>query len=256
MVPLSIGTDTGGSIRGPANFCGIVGLKQTYGRVSRHGVTTLAWSLDHAGPMTRTVADAAADAAGHRRRRPARSVDARADPVPDYTRAADRRYAVACASACRRVTSPTTRAPEDRPPRTAPRSPRLKDLGATLVDVDVPHAPVCDGRPAGWWRWPKRPQFHEKRLRDTPRAVRPGRPRAARRGALLPATDYIKAQRVRTLLMAEMAAVFTARAMSWPCRRDRPAAAARAAGAGRHRREAGQSKAERVSAAATPFSAI
>jgi Asp-tRNA(Asn)/Glu-tRNA(Gln) amidotransferase A subunit family amidase len=59
MVPLSIGTDTGGSIRGPAAANGIVGLKQTYGRVSRYGVTTLSWTLDHAGPMTRTVADAA-----------------------------------------------------------------------------------------------------------------------------------------------------------------------------------------------------
>ncbi len=59
MVPLSVGTDTGGSIRGPAAFCGIVGLKQTYGRVSRYGVTTLSWSLDHAGPMTRSVTDAA-----------------------------------------------------------------------------------------------------------------------------------------------------------------------------------------------------
>src|SRR4029453_12179764 len=59
MVPLSVGTDTGGSIRAPAAFCGIVGLKQTYGRVSRHGVTTLSWTLDHAGPMTNTVEDAA-----------------------------------------------------------------------------------------------------------------------------------------------------------------------------------------------------
>jgi aspartyl-tRNA(Asn)/glutamyl-tRNA(Gln) amidotransferase subunit A len=59
MTPLAVGTDTGGSIRVPAAFCGIVGLKQTYGRVSRYGVTTLSWTLDHAGPMTKTVADAA-----------------------------------------------------------------------------------------------------------------------------------------------------------------------------------------------------
>jgi aspartyl-tRNA(Asn)/glutamyl-tRNA(Gln) amidotransferase subunit A len=55
----SLGTDTGGSIRIPAAFCGIVGLKATHGRVSLHGVTPLAWSLDHIGPMTRTVQDAA-----------------------------------------------------------------------------------------------------------------------------------------------------------------------------------------------------
>jgi aspartyl-tRNA(Asn)/glutamyl-tRNA(Gln) amidotransferase subunit A len=55
----AIGSDTGGSIRIPAALCGIVGLKPTYGRVSRAGVVPLAWSLDHLGPMTRTVADAA-----------------------------------------------------------------------------------------------------------------------------------------------------------------------------------------------------
>ena len=59
MVPLAIGTDTGGSIRNPAKSCGIVGLKPTYGRVSRFGVTTLSWTLDHVGPMARTVADVA-----------------------------------------------------------------------------------------------------------------------------------------------------------------------------------------------------
>jgi aspartyl-tRNA(Asn)/glutamyl-tRNA(Gln) amidotransferase subunit A len=55
----SIGTDTGGSIRIPAAVCGVVGLKPSYGRVSRHGVFPLSWSHDHPGPLTRSVEDAA-----------------------------------------------------------------------------------------------------------------------------------------------------------------------------------------------------
>ena len=55
----TLGSDTGGSIRQPAAYCGIVGLKPTYGLVSTRGVIPLSWSLDHVGPMTRTVADAA-----------------------------------------------------------------------------------------------------------------------------------------------------------------------------------------------------
>jgi aspartyl-tRNA(Asn)/glutamyl-tRNA(Gln) amidotransferase subunit A len=55
----SVGTDTGGSIRIPAAYCGVVGLKPTYGRVSLHGICPLSVSLDHAGPLARTVADAA-----------------------------------------------------------------------------------------------------------------------------------------------------------------------------------------------------
>lgn len=59
QLPLAIGTDTGGSIRIPSAFCGLSGLKPTYGRVPRTGVMGLSWSLDHAGPMTRSVADCA-----------------------------------------------------------------------------------------------------------------------------------------------------------------------------------------------------
>ena len=62
----AMGTDTGGSIRYPAFCCGIVGMKATYGRVSRAGVFPLSWSLDHTGPMTRTVKDLCADVASVR----------------------------------------------------------------------------------------------------------------------------------------------------------------------------------------------
>jgi aspartyl-tRNA(Asn)/glutamyl-tRNA(Gln) amidotransferase subunit A len=57
LIPAAIGTDTGGSVRNPATCCGIVGMKPTYGRISRHGVFPLSFSLDHVGPMTRDVED-------------------------------------------------------------------------------------------------------------------------------------------------------------------------------------------------------
>src|SRR5215475_11071527 len=57
MVYGALGSDTGGSIRLPASACGVVGMKATYGRVSRAGAVARSWSLDHVGPLTRTVRD-------------------------------------------------------------------------------------------------------------------------------------------------------------------------------------------------------
>jgi aspartyl-tRNA(Asn)/glutamyl-tRNA(Gln) amidotransferase subunit A len=205
MVPLSIGTDTGGSIRGPANFCGIVGLKQTYGRVSRHGVTTLAWSLDHAGPMTRTVADAALmlqAIAGHDPLDPSTT----AHPVPDYTQALTGDIRGVRIGVPARFLADGLAAEVDTAYRAALET--LQGLGARLVDVDVPHAEYATN--AGWIiAMAEAAAFHEQRLETTPELFDPIVRERLDAARFYSATDYIKAQRVRTLLMQEMAVVFT-----------------------------------------------
>ena len=97
----AIGTDTAGSVREPAALCGVVGLKPTYGRVSARGVIPLSVSLDHVGPIARTVADVAvifAAIAGHDAE-DKNSVDA---PVEDYVAALAEKLPVRCESASRR----------------------------------------------------------------------------------------------------------------------------------------------------------
>ena len=91
LVPAATGTDTGGSIRQPASFCGLTGIKPTYGRASRHGMIAFASSLDQAGPMARTAEDCAlllSSMCGPDPDRDATSLDV---PAEDFTRALDGR---------------------------------------------------------------------------------------------------------------------------------------------------------------------
>ncbi|MGB1698822.1 MAG: Asp-tRNA(Asn)/Glu-tRNA(Gln) amidotransferase subunit GatA [Nannocystaceae bacterium] len=133
----TLGTDTGGSIRQPASLCNVVGLKPTYGRVSRHGMIAFASSLDQAGPVTRTVRDAALVLGVIAGKDPldATTIDA---PVEDYLAACDRGMSGLRVGVHREAMELDGL---DEDVRTAfDRSvEQLQEMGATLVDVKLPH---------------------------------------------------------------------------------------------------------------------
>ena len=204
MIPLSVGTDTGGSIRAPAAANGIAGFKQTYGRVSRYGVTTLSWYLDHAGPMTKTVADNAhmmQVMAGPDPLDPT----ARPEAVPDYSRALTGEVKGLRIGVPRHYFFDGAQPQVNTAVRAAIQ--KLGDMGAHIVDVDVPHADLADG--AGWiLAMADGACFHEQRIREKPELFDPLVRERIEAAKFYPATDYIKANRVRTILMREMEAVF------------------------------------------------
>ena len=200
----SLGSDTGGSIRIPAAACGVVGLKPTYGRVSRHGAVPFAWSLDHVGPIARTAEDAALMLnvlAG----RDAKDRTSSRRPVPDYARA------LRAPVRGLRLGIPRNFFFEHVDPEilSAVRAAiqALERLGARSVPVSLPHLEHCAAA-AAQITLVEAASYHERNLRV--RAQDYGddvRLRLYAAGNFL-ATDYVKSQRARTLLRQAMAEAF------------------------------------------------
>lgn len=134
--PIALGSDTGGSIRQPASFCGTVGVMPTYGRVSRYGLVAFASSLDHVGPFSRTVKDSAALLGAVAGGDPFDSTAAAA-PVPDYAAELDAPVAGL------KIGIPAEYFAEGLEAEVGARVlggiERLKGLGCEAVDISLPH---------------------------------------------------------------------------------------------------------------------
>jgi aspartyl-tRNA(Asn)/glutamyl-tRNA(Gln) amidotransferase subunit A len=201
---VGMGSDTGGSIRIPASMCGTVGLKPTYGRVSRRGVTSLSWSLDHVGPLTRTVRDAALVMnviAGYDRADPA-CVDV---PVPDFT------AALTGGVAGLTVGVPTNYF-TDRVDPTVARAVStatgvLESLGARAREVTLPLPDHVMAIYRGLMA-PEASAYHQGMLREKADLYTAGVRTYLEAGEFVLATDYIKALRARTLFQQQWRDMF------------------------------------------------
>src|SRR6202142_71364 len=140
MAVATLGSDTGGSIRQPASFCGVVGLKPTYGRVSRYGLIAFASSLDHIGPFAKTVKDVALMLRTIAGRDPMDSTSADV-PVPDYVAELDKpvdgmKLGVAKEYFAEGLDEEVRQAVEAA-------IDKLKRLGCEIVPVSLPHTPYA-----------------------------------------------------------------------------------------------------------------
>jgi aspartyl-tRNA(Asn)/glutamyl-tRNA(Gln) amidotransferase subunit A len=138
--PLALGTDTGGSIRQPASLCGVVGMKPSYGRVSRYGLVAFASSLDQVGPFGHSVADAALlleAIAGHDAR-DSTSVD---QPVPPYTKTLDEPVKPMTIGVAREYFGAGLDAEVEQAIRAALKV--YEGLGAKVEEISLPHSPYA-----------------------------------------------------------------------------------------------------------------
>jgi aspartyl-tRNA(Asn)/glutamyl-tRNA(Gln) amidotransferase subunit A len=202
FLPIALGTDTGGSIRNPAGHCGVAGIKPTYGAVSRHGVFPLCFSLDHVGPLARSVEDLAL----------AMNVLAGHDPLdPGSARRAPADHAAQLQRGLRGLRFGIVRNFHEDDPRASDEvvaaieaaARQLREAGAQVVDVQLP--------PLARFAGAQRVIFHSESwavhapwLRSRPQAYSSIARRKLIVGAMLGAGDYVQAQRWRKQLIEDV----------------------------------------------------
>ena len=190
----AMGSDTGGSVRLPASICGIVGLKPTYGRISRFGVVPLSWTLDHCGTMTWTVEDNALMLqvlAGHDPKDPTTSPS----PVPDYSQALTEDIK-GLAIGVPRHFFVTPQVNPEVVSRVEEGLKALQGLGAKVAEVNIPSLDYS--RPANSIiTLSESYAYHEPNLKGRSKEYLEITRSRFRIGALLHASDYVQAQRCR-----------------------------------------------------------
>jgi aspartyl-tRNA(Asn)/glutamyl-tRNA(Gln) amidotransferase subunit A len=196
MCVAATGTDTGGSIRVPAAMNGIVGLKPTFGRVSKYGVIVLSWSLDHAGPLTKTVEDAALmmNIVAGFDPQDATSVNV---PVPDYTKAlkggiSKVRLGIPKENFLEPLDSDVSAAFNKAVEV-------LKGLGATIQEVSLPYVGLSS-LAAVYILVSEASAYHERWFKTKANLYTPEVSGYIKLGNLMVAAHYIKAQRIRSLI--------------------------------------------------------
>jgi aspartyl-tRNA(Asn)/glutamyl-tRNA(Gln) amidotransferase subunit A len=197
----TLGTDTGGSIRIPSSHCGTVGLMPTYGRVSNRGVIPMAWTLDHVGPICKTVEDAAlvlGVIAGYDAQDPT-TVDV---PVPDYSRA------LKLPTSKLRVGIPRASFYDNLDPEYAKAMDAaievLRKLTASVEDVRVPPAPAA---PVIWG--PETYAYHAKWLKESPQKYQKATRELMIGMAGIKPEVYAQARRDADLVRREIQKTFT-----------------------------------------------
>jgi aspartyl-tRNA(Asn)/glutamyl-tRNA(Gln) amidotransferase subunit A len=221
FLPGALGTDTGGSVRNPSSVCGIVGMKATYGRVSRRGVFPLSYSLDYVGPMTRTVADNAYMLnvlSGFDAVDPG-SAD---QPVPDFSAGLDKGVAGMKIGFVRHFHERDLIADEEMVAGIDSALEVLRSLGAEIVEIET--------HPLGAFSDCNRViltseafSIHETWLKAHPEKYSALCRERLMPGAFMSAADYVQATRLRTKLTRDfnasihgLDAIITASSMEQP----------------------------------------